>query len=327
MRKIHGYELKQELTSQNAGFCQWGFCSKDGHEYFIKEFLDPKFPVDRDLFSPEAYERKFKICEDFVAQKKKYYQMLAKCNTGNNVIVQHFFREGTKYYIITDKVVPCSIDMAEVSALHPDKKEVLLRSILYSVAAFHDMGLVHADLKADNILLKETADGFITAKIIDFDAGFLVGQPQSTVKGDFIYLSPEAFRKMNGEQINLTEKIDIFALGLLFHQYLTGKLPKFPPEDRYACISALNGNPLELSSTLSPFYRTMIANMLSLRPEDRWSARSILRLFEGNDGGEEPVTLEEEGLFTTIVDISALDISSLGRKPGKKGFYVPCDMK
>lgn len=323
MKTIHGYELKGELTSQNAGFCQWGFCTKDGHEYFIKEFLDPKYPVDRELFSPEAFERKVRICDEFFAEKTEFYQTLEKCRTGNNIIIQDFFREGTKYYIITDRVEPAALSMKDVSALSSAKKEALIRSILYSIASLHEAGIVHSDIKADNILLKETPDGFITAKIIDFDAGFLVNTPQSKVKGDFVYLSPEAYLKMKGENKHLTEKIDIFALGLLFHQYLVGELPKIPEEDRYVCVTLLNGNEVNLSGLLPPFYKSIISNMLSLNPEDRMNARDILHLFETKDVQREKEKEEEtvkEKKRTVVIDTT----SESGLK--KTGFYVPKDL-
>lgn len=323
MKTIHGYELKGELTSQNAGFCQWGFCTKGGHEYFIKEFLDPKYPVDRELFTPEAFERKVKICDDFFKEKTRFYQTLEKCRTGNNIIIQDFFLEGTKYYIVTDRVEPTTLTLKEVSCLSSAKKEALIRSILYSIASLHEAGIVHSDIKADNILLKETPDGFITAKIIDFDAGFLLDAPQSTVKGDFVYLSPEAYLKMKGENIVLTEKIDIFALGLLFHQYLTGELPKFPEEDRYVCLSLLNGNEVALSNALPPFYSSIIMNMLSVRPEDRRSAREILNLFgaENQKTGRDNKVVDKEVERDTTVETQT---GGSGLK--KTGFYVPKDL-
>lgn len=321
MKTIHGYELKGDLTTQNAGFCQWGFCSKGGHDYFIKEFLDPKYPIDPDLFTPEAFERKIKICSDFFAEKTRFYQALERCRTGNNIIIHDFFREGAKYYIITDMVNQATFSLKDISSLSTAKKETLIRSVLYSVAVLHAAGVVHSDLKADNILLKETPDGFITAKIIDFDAGFLINEPQSKVKGDVVYLSPEAYKKMKGEDLVLTEKIDIFALGILFHQYLTGELPSFPEKDKCVCLALLNGDELELSDTLSPFYRTIISNMLSIKPEDRMSAREILRLFEKQDAPSEDrkntEAKEDPNRGKTVV-------SSTGLK--KTGFYVPKDL-
>ena len=43
---INGYELLQPLQNQNAGFCKWTFVRRYGHEYFLKEFVDPVYPEE-----------------------------------------------------------------------------------------------------------------------------------------------------------------------------------------------------------------------------------------------------------------------------------------
>lgn len=310
MKTIHGYTLLGELTSQNAGFCQWGFCEKSGHVFFIKELLDPKYPVDRELFSPAAFDRKVKICEEFFSDRCDFQRTLEQCRTGNNMIIMDFFREGTKYYIVTDKVESSSIPIQQVAKLDDKKKETLIRSILYSISVLHEKGIVHSDIKADNVLLKETRNGYLTAKIIDFDAGFLMSKPQVSVKGDFVYLAPEAYLKMNGERINLTSKIDIFALGILFHQYLTGELPKINSDDRYICLALLNKNEVTLSNDLTKFYRPIIASMLSVDPEKRPSARDILRKFE-----------EQER-----IGASSSKTGTGSKRHRRTGFFVPTDL-
>lgn len=319
MKTIHGYELNGALTSQNAGFCQWGFCKKNGHEFFIKEFLDPKYPVDRELFTPEAFDRKTKICEDFFAEKSRFYKTLEKCRTGNNVVIHDFFREGTKYYIITDRIDTANIGLKDVAALSTAKKETLIRSILYSIAALHNAGIVHSDIKADNVLLKETPDGFITAKIIDFDAGFLLSEPQTSVKGDFVYLSPEAYLKMKGQAITLTEKIDIFALGILFHQYYTGELPKIPDDERCVCTAILNGHKVQLSNTLPQFLKETIERMLAINPVDRPDANAILNLFTKDGDSDTTVKVNNTSGMETHSEVGQARLK-------KSGFYVPSDL-
>ena len=38
--QIKGYEIKGELKTNNSGFSKWGFATKNGRDYFIKEFID-----------------------------------------------------------------------------------------------------------------------------------------------------------------------------------------------------------------------------------------------------------------------------------------------
>lgn len=324
MKTIHGYELNEGLKNTNAGFCQWGFCKKDGREFFIKEFLEPKYPVNSELFSPEAFERKIKICESFFEEKTRFYQALSECRTGNNVTIQDFFREGTKYYIVTDKIDASSVGLKEIASLSLKKKETLIRSILYSVAVFHEAGIIHSDIKADNILLKETSDGFFTAKIIDFDAGFLKETELSSVGGDLVYLSPEARLKINGEKIVLDEKIDIFALGILFHQIYTGELPKISSDDQAVFEAVLNGNPVELDDSIPLHIRSMIERMLARNPADRPSARDVLAAFEEAEKPKKPQKKAEEAA-TPPAEETSTEVRRQSRVK-KSGFYVPTDL-
>ena len=43
---IGHYTLLQPMTSNKSGFSKWGFCRKDDKDYFIKEFLNPVYPLD-----------------------------------------------------------------------------------------------------------------------------------------------------------------------------------------------------------------------------------------------------------------------------------------
>ena len=317
MNAINGYELLGELSTQNAGFGKWGFCEKGGREYFIKEFLTPVYPADNIELSAKIIERKRKACVDFYFEKREFYDVLSRCRTGNNILVQDFFRSGSKYYIVTDKVIADGTDPAIISKLSREKKETLIRSILYSIAKLHDVGIVHADIKPDNILLKKTNGGFYTAKIIDFDSGFLVYKTPSEVQGDFVYLAPEVYLKMNDEEVELNEKLDIFALGILLHQYWTGELPKIGADYRYAFEAVLDGSEIQLNNAIPLEFRKTISGMLSADPASRPGAREVLQVFRARD--ETPTPIKPDPPPNSRVKMS----------PGIKmsaGFYVPNDL-
>ena len=273
---INGYQITSDFTSENAGLSRWAFCEKNGREFFIKEFQSPVYPEESSDLSPRIIERKRSICENFYRTKSELYGLLKKCRTGNVVLIQDFFRSGPRYYAVTERIHSKTINTSIVANLGVEQKMTLMKSILYSMAILHKEGIVHADIKPDNLLLKETVDGFFAAKIIDFDAAFLINHQPKDIQGDFLYFAPETFLKMRGEERRLTGKIDVFALGILFYQYWVGAYPNFSGHYQYAFEAVLNNEEIPQKEQIPDIVFELICQMLSKEPEQRPTASEVL---------------------------------------------------
>lgn len=290
---INGYALEGELTSQNAGFCRWAYCSKNGRDYHIKEFLSPVYPPEDSPLSERVLKRKREQCESFYKKKRTFYEVLKSCRSGNNVIARDFFREGSHYYLVTERVAASGITPHDVAQRSPARKLALISSLSYSIMLLHACGIVHSDLKPNNLLLKETRNGYLTAKVVDFDGGFFVGDAPEELQGDPIYMAPEALAYSKDKNVPITEKIDIFALGIILHEYWTGERPLF--DDRYHYVFeavAANSMPV-LSPNLPPQLEGVIFRMLSRDPLDRPSADEVMLVLRDMDeqiNGPRPAT-------------------------------------
>lgn len=279
MQTINGFQLEKDFSTENAGFCRWAFAKKGSCDFFIKEFLSPKYPEDGCGLSEAMIEKKRAECAAFFQEKTALYSAVKKCRTGNIAINHAFFRSGSKYYAVTERMYPCPMTPEQISTLPETKKEILIRSLLYSFAALHRQGVVHADVKPDNILIKKTKNGFFTGKIIDFDSGFFESSPPcpEELQGDQVYLAPEARLYMMEQVTTLSTKVDIFALGLLFHQYWCGRLPHIPEEYDYTFEAVLDGVAVMPDARLPEPLREQIRLMLSCDPRARPSAAQVLQ--------------------------------------------------
>lgn len=136
--------------------------------------------------------------------------------------------------------------------------------LVQAVAYIHRRGVVHRDLKPTNILL-DSQDGQIYVRLIDFGIASLQGQSASaplTTAGNEVgtvaYMAPE---RLSGVA---APSNDIFSLGVILYQMLTGHFPT--PQMRHRLPE-----PLEY----------VVRRCIAPRPEDRFaSAEEVLRVFE-----------------------------------------------
>jgi serine/threonine protein kinase len=136
----------------------------------------------------------------------------------------------------------------------------VLEQMCAALARAHDLGVVHRDLKSDNILLMTRGGRKDFVKILDFGLAHLAMDPRLAPKGAVFgtpeYMSPEQAR---GEEA--TAQSDLYALGVLFFEMLTAQLP-FRSDDR---------------DTLLEMQRTAIApRPRSIKPDVLPAAESIV---------------------------------------------------
>jgi serine/threonine protein kinase len=270
MRKgqiVNGYEVVTRPTNADAGKCIWAFARKEDEKFFIKEYLDPKRPRPDSMGSIADKKHRHAECRRFESRQRRVSAALRSDHpkAGNLVLTRDFFVDGTRYYKVTER-----IDAAEIRPheLDPARQLVLVRTLAESLGLLHEKGIVHGDLKPENVLLHQPAgSSMYIAKLIDFDDAYHVGDPppRGVVAGNPLYGAPEWLRYVRSDPgvsaRGLTGAVDVFAFALLVHTYLTGSLPAHDPRHESPAAAVLDGGPLRWDRALGAAWHEVLDAM------------------------------------------------------------------
>lgn len=306
MRKgevIRGYTVLHDPSTVDGGQCRWAFVQRGSRQYFMKQFLAPKYPVPGSPGSETTKRKKLAECKRFEKHHRELMNALSavasKSGEGGNLVVAiDWFLHRTTYYKVTEKIDVTSLTLAEIASRPLPEKLLLLITVTHSVQILHRNNIVHGDLKPGNILVKTTESGTLTTKLIDFDNAFFSGEPpenQEELVGTMSHYSPEVYEFIKGSRApsEITTASDIFSLGLIFSQFLSGRLPPLPSEMKHACVAAAGGAVLTPPKEVtSAGLRALIEGMLSKDPEARPKVGEVFsELKRVRDGGRHSLGL------------------------------------
>lgn len=275
---INGYRVITRPGNDDAGKSVWAFAAKDGSQYFIKRFLEPKRPRDDSTASSRSKELRLQECLEFERRQRRVARVLetqhGRPGTGNLVLPLDFFAAGSTYYKVTEKV--------EVADRRPEsfsarEKLTLLRTLGLSLQLLHDIGIVHGDLKPTNVLIQRKVEdkAFYRARLIDFDDAYISQEPPAAgvMGGDQLFGAPEFIRYLHGDSTirarDLTVAADVFSLALLTHHYLTESLPGHSDTFVAPAEAVAAGQGLGWDMRLSARVRDLLTAMTSSSPTER----------------------------------------------------------
>ncbi len=160
--------------------------------------------------------------------------------------------------------------------LEPERTMAILRQVAEGLEAAHQAGIVHRDLKPDNIHIGRSLAGSDLVTVLDFGLAKVAGTSKLTREGIVFgtphYMSPE---QAAGEPA--TSQTDIYALGIVAYQMLTGRLP-FEADSFMEVLSqhlyVAPVRPSELIRALAPLggLEEVVLRCLEKRPDQRYGS-------------------------------------------------------
>jgi serine/threonine protein kinase len=182
-------------------------------------------------------------------------------------------------YIVMELLegVPLSAYTADGGRVPAAQAVPILHGILAGLAAAHASGVVHRDLKPDNVFLTRDAEGTFVAKLLDFgvakvmDAAGGMGNRTRTgmLLGTPAYMSPEQVR--NAKDVD--PRADLWSAGVMFYEMLTGRCAFDAPTEfaRLTAVLTVEPEPAEsVDPSLAPLSH-FLARCLKKNRDERFA--------------------------------------------------------
>jgi hypothetical protein len=207
--------------------------------------------LDRQLKRPVAVKvlsSPFDRDKEFVERFRREAHAAARLNHPNIVAVYDSGSDDGTHYIVTELVEGETLaDLQQrEGALPPERVVEIARQVCHALEAAHEKGVVHRDVKPGNVMI--TPQGRV--KVVDFGIARAAGAESVTrtglVMGSASYLSPEQARGEPGD-----ERSDIYSLGCVLYQMLTGR-PPFVAENPISALYQHVNEPVEPPSSTRP---------------------------------------------------------------------------
>jgi len=205
---VDGYKIIREVHSSSRSHVYLALDGETNTQVIIKT---PSI----DLRDDPAYLERF-LMEEWIARRINSAYVLKPCLQT---------RKRNYLYIITEFIDGQTLKQWMIDNPKPDLETVrgIVEQIAKGLRAFHRLEMLHQDLRPDNIMIDRTG----TVKIIDFGSTSVAGImevttpiAQNNLLGTAQYTAPEYFLGESG-----TTRSDMFSLGVITYQMLTGKLP------------------------------------------------------------------------------------------------------
>ena len=231
--------------------------------------------LDRDV-ALKILRHQYAEDEEFVERFRREARNAAGLSHPNIVSVYDQGRSEDGAYYIAMEYVPGGTLKDRIrrdGALGPNAAAGVALQIADALQAAHEKGVIHRDIKSQNVLVTRTGD----VKVTDFGIARAASSPVTAtgvVLGTAGYMSPE---QAMGKPVG--PRSDLYSLGVVLYEMLTGELPynaESPVAQAMKHVNEPPRSPREVNPDVPEALEALTANLLAKNPEDRYTGAAGL---------------------------------------------------
>jgi len=247
---------------------------------------------------------------EFVRRFEREAQTAASLSHPHILKVFDFGEQADVVYIVMEMLTGGSL--AQQLAKGPfffERIAQLLEQIGGALDYAHEQGVVHRDLKPQNVLLDAKGNAVLTdfgiAKLLDGDENNTALTQTGMALGTPAYMAPEQWR---GRQVD--SRVDLYALGIMLYEMIAGRLPfhgDTPPAMMYLHVTEPPPKLKTLRPDVPDAFQTVIETALAKEPDKRYQlAMDLVRAFRQamnaphRSASAGPATVVDDDPFTDI---------------------------
>lgn len=247
------YEVLEKIDSGGMAYVYKALCKKTEREVAVK-----------------ILKSEFAGSSEYVERFKREAQAAFQLEHENVVQVYDVGYDENSYYMVMEFISgPTLKNIIETSGFLPEKQAIeYALQICSALSSAHKNGIIHRDIKPQNILVNEND----VAKITDFGIAKSVSshaESDSQVIGSVYYVSPE---QAKGEKVD--QRTDIYSFGIMLYEMLTGELPYKGEKSISVALKHINEQitpPKRLNNEISESLNKIIIKATSKNKKDRYS--------------------------------------------------------
>jgi len=227
------------------------------------------------IYAIKAIDKRNKQNQQGKPYFRREIEIMYKVHHPNAVRLYTHFEDDTYCYFVMELVSKGNLfELMQKRKGTLDQSTIIhyMRDLISAVYYLHNMepSIIHRDIKPENVLITENN----TVKLTDFGWSNYIdedgGQTRSTYCGTPLYLAPEMIKEIGHD-----EYLDIWCLGVLMFELITGNLP-FTGKN----VENLSGNILKNKivwpNDIGPDEKDLLSKILKTNPQDRLTLKQIL---------------------------------------------------